>query len=100
MTESTADERAPENPPKTVVEPKAKPRPTQAAETATPGWVLLVYALGALAAIVFAASLAFVVLAHVGNGGGVDVSVPSLVVWLAIALAAVVTFIRRRSGKR
>ena len=104
VTESTAEERPPDdplgNPPEAVVEPEAKSAPTQPAETGTPGWVLLVYALGGLAAIVFAASLAFVVLAHVGNGGGVDVSVPSLVVWLALALAAVVTFVRRRSGRR
>jgi hypothetical protein len=100
VTESTAEERPPENPPEAAVEPEAKPTPTQKAETATPGWVLVVYTLGGLAAIVFVASIVFVVLANVGNGGGVDISVPSLVVWLAIALAAVVTFVRRRSGKR
>jgi hypothetical protein len=102
VTESTAEERPPENQSETIVEPEAKPTPVpdaEVAEAGTPGWVLLVYTLGGLAGIVFVASIVFVVLANVGNGGGVDISVPSLVVWLAIALVAVVTFIRRRSGR-
>jgi hypothetical protein len=71
-----------------------------APDIATSVWVWIVYALGGLAALAFAASLALVVVAAATGGGGVDISVPWLVVWLLFALAAIVTFVRRRFGGR
>ena len=73
---------------------------TSAPDVATSIWVWIVYALGGLAALAFAASLALVVVAAATGGGGVDISVPWLVVWLLFALAASVTFVRRRFGGR
>ena len=63
--------------------------------------VWIVYVLGIVAATVLAASLLFVVVAYAttGSGGfGLDVSVPALVVWLGIVIAAGGTWVWRRFG--
>jgi len=67
----------------------------------TPIAVRVVYVLGIVAATVLAASLLFVVVAYAttGSGGfGLDVSVPALVVWLGIVIAAGGTWVWRRFG--
>jgi hypothetical protein len=64
-------------------------------------WVL--YVLGLLAAFVFVASAAFVAIAYAttGDGGfGLDVSLPALVVWAALLIAAAGTWLWRRSQGR
>jgi hypothetical protein len=96
VTETTTPEPPLEEPAEAAT--ASKPTPPQAG---TPAWVWVVYILGALAATVFAGSIAFVAIASLtgGNGGaGVDVSIPALVVWLALAIAAVGTFAWRRWG--
>jgi hypothetical protein len=97
VTETTTPETTPHEP------AEAAPPPKQAPQGGTPAWVWVVYVLGVLAATVFAASLAFVLIAHLtaGDGGaGVHFSTPALVVWLALAVAAVGTFVGRRWGGR
>jgi hypothetical protein len=97
VTEATT----PETPPEELAEAGAAPKPKPAPQAGTPAWIWVVYTLGALAATVFAGSIAFVAFASLtgGNGGtGIDVSIPALVVWLALAIAAAGTFARRRWG--
>jgi hypothetical protein len=78
------------------VEPKAK-------SSGTPIALWALYVLGLVAATVLVASLLFVAFAYAvtGNGGtGVDVSVPALVIWLGLVIAAGGTFAWRRWGGR
>ena len=75
-------------------------RPAQA-EVGTPVWVWVVYGLGILAATIFAFSLLFLLFAYAatGSGGfGIHVSDAAFVTWLALAVAAAVTFVWRRFG--
>jgi uncharacterized RDD family membrane protein YckC len=79
----------------------ASPADASPRSTSTPVAVWIVYALGLLAAFVFLLSLAVVAIAWstTGDGGfGLDVSFTAFVVWLALAVAAAVTFIWRRFG--
>jgi hypothetical protein len=96
VTETTTPDTTPHEP------AEAAPPSKQAPQGGTPAWVWVVYVLGVLAATVFAASLAFVAIAYLTDNGGADVhvSTPALVVWLALALAAVGTFVGRRWGGR
>jgi hypothetical protein len=101
MTETTPE--TPETPAEEPVEAAAAPKqePKAKSQVGTPVWVWAVYVLGGLAATVFAGSLAFVAIGYLteGSGGaGVDVSIPALVVWLALAIAAAGTFAWRRWG--
>lgn len=68
----------------------------------TPIWVWLVYALGILGATIVVASGLFVLGAHLGSEEGTvstNVSLPALVLWGGLALAALVLRIRRRRGQ-
>jgi len=77
----------------------AEKKPKQPPAAGTPIWVWVIYAFGILGAAVFAFSLLF-------TGGAVlladdvpatyDVSTPATILWGALILAAVVTWIVRR----
>jgi hypothetical protein len=65
----------------------------------TPIWVWVVYAFGILAAAIFAFSLLFTLGALLLSddvGVTYDVSTPAIVLWGALILAAVVTWVVRR----
>jgi predicted lipid-binding transport protein (Tim44 family) len=99
VSETTTPQTPPEEPAKAASVPKPEPKPE--APSGTPVWVWAVYVLGGLAATVFAGSLAFVAVGYAteGSGGaGVDISIPALVVWLALVIAAAGTFAWRRWG--
>jgi hypothetical protein len=69
----------------------------------TPIWVWLVYVLGGLGAAVFAFSGLFTLGAFVLSNDvpvGADVSTPAVVLWGALIVAAVVTWVVRRRGRR
>jgi hypothetical protein len=68
----------------------------------TPIWVWLVYALGIMAAAIFAFSLLFTAGAlFLSDDTPVtyDVSVPALILWGALIVVAVATFLRRRQRR-
>jgi len=95
VTETSAAERPPQATPEVVEE-------TPSAVPGTPVGVWIVYVLGLLGAVVFAASLLFVALAYATSGGGgtgINVSMPALVLWLAVTVAAAGTFLWRRYGR-
>ena len=97
MSETTASERASEE-----ARDEAPATPKAAASGGTPVWAWVVYTLGALAGVILLASLGFVALASLtaGDGdAGVDVSMPALVLWLALAIAGGGTFVWRRFGR-
>jgi len=85
-------------------EPEVESARTETASVGTPILVWIVYILGSIAAVVLAASVVFVVLAYATSGGGgfgVAVSVPSLVVCLALVAVALATYLWRRfEGRR
>ncbi|MCS7006106.1 MAG: hypothetical protein RMM28_01605 [Thermoleophilia bacterium] len=69
----------------------------------TPVWVWLVYGLGILGATIVVASGLFVLGAYLGSEEGafsLNVSLPVLVLWGGLALAALVLRVRRRTGGR
>jgi len=69
----------------------------------TPIWVWLVYILGGLGAAVFAFSGLFTLGAFVLANDvpvGADVSTPAIVLWGALIVVAVVTWILRRRSRR
>ena len=69
----------------------------------TPIWVWLVYVLGGLGAAVFAFSGLFTLGALVLSNDvpvGADVSTPAVVLWGALIVVAVVTWILRRRSRR
>lgn len=75
-------------------------KPKAAPAAGTPIWVWLIYALGILAAVIFAFSLLFtlgaVLLSDDDVGVTYDVSTLAIVLWGAFVLAAAVTWIIRR----
>jgi hypothetical protein len=76
-----------------------KPKPGPARASGTPIWVWVVYALGILAAAIFAFSLLFTLGAvFLSDDVGVayDVSALAFVLWGGLILAAVVTWVVRR----
>jgi hypothetical protein len=80
-------------------------RPKQAPPPAgTPIWVWVVYAAGLLAASVILLSLAFSAVVYMSSDESAEfdlnVSVPALAVWAAIALVAAGTLVWRRRGRR
>jgi hypothetical protein len=81
-------------------------RPKQALPAAgTPIWVWVIYALGLLALAIIALSLAFSAVVYLSSDDDaafdLNVSVPALVLWIAIALVAAGTLVwRRRRGGR
>ena len=91
----TAAGRPPNAAPETVEE--ASP-----ARLGTPIGVWVLYVLGLVAATVLVASLAFVGLAYATSGSGevgLHVSLPALLLWLCLVLAASTTFLWRRSER-
>ena len=81
--------------------PSAKPKPPPAA--GTPIWVWLIYGLGILAAAIFAFSLLFTGGAYLLSNDvpvSLDFSAPATILWGALVLAAVVTWIVRRRQRR
>jgi len=80
-----------------------KPKPTPAA--GTPIWVWLLYSLGIFAAAIVVFSLLFTAGALLLSDDETydvtyDVSSPAIVLWGALILAAVVTWVARRRGRR
>ena len=79
---------------------ESKPKAPSAA--GTPIWVWVIYAFGILAAAIFVFSLLFTlgaVLLADDVGVTYDVSTPAIVLWGALILAAVGTWIVRRKGR-
>jgi hypothetical protein len=69
----------------------------------TPIWVWVVYVLGILAATIFAFSLLFTLGALLLSDDvpvSYDISVPALILWGGLIVAAVVTWIVRRRQSR
>ena len=80
-------------------QPKAPPA------AGTPIWVWVIYALGIFAAGVFVFSVLFTAGARLLSDDesyevGYDVSAPAIALWGALTIAAVVTWIARRRGRR
>ena len=74
-------------------------QPTSQPAAGTPIWVWVVYAFGILAAAIFAFSLLFTLGALLLSddvGVTYDVSTPAIVLWGALILAAVLTWVVRR----
>ena len=72
-------------------------RTTQAPPAAgTPIWVWLVYGLGVLAGLIFVLSALFTAGAHFLGGSGYRTSPTAFVVWGALLLIAVGTWVARR----
>ena len=74
-------------------------QPERQRAAGTPIWVWVVYAFGILAAAIFAFSLLFTLGALLLSddvGVTYDVSTPAIVLWGALMLAAVVTWVVRR----
>ncbi len=67
----------------------------------TPVWVWLVYGLGLLAVTILVGSILFSIGASLSEDTEVayDVSIPALVLWGGIALAALVLWLRRRRSR-
>jgi hypothetical protein len=68
----------------------------------TPIWVWLVYVLGILSATILIGSGLFVLGAYIGSEDGTvttNVSIPALLLWSVLALAALVLWLRRRGGR-
>jgi hypothetical protein len=68
----------------------------------TPIWVWLVYGLGLLGATILVASGLFVLGAYIGSDDvpvTTNVSIPALILWGGLALAALVLWLRRRGGR-
>jgi hypothetical protein len=81
--------------------PSKQPKAPPAA--GTPIWVWLVYGLGILAVAIFAFSILFTLGALLLSNDvpvGADVSTPAIVLWGALIVAAVVTWIVRRRQRR
>jgi hypothetical protein len=77
--------------------PDKKPKSPPA--SGTPIWVWVIYVFGILAAAIFAFSLLFTLGALLLSddvGVTYDVSTPAIVLWGALILAAVVTWVVRR----
>jgi len=74
-------------------------QPERQRAAGTPIWVWVVYAFGILAAAIFAFSLLFTLGALLLSddvGVTYDVSTPAIVLWGALILAAVLTWVVRR----
>ncbi|HEX4747103.1 MAG TPA: hypothetical protein VFU99_09490 [Gaiellaceae bacterium] len=74
-------------------------RATKPPAAGTPIWVWVIYAFGILAAAIFAFSVLFTlgaVLLSEDVGVTYDVSTPAIVLWGALMLAAVITWLVRR----
>ena len=81
--------------------PSSKPKAPPAA--GTPIWVWLLYGLGILAAAIFAFSLLFTAGAYLLSDDvpvTFDVSGPAVILWSALIVAAVVTWVVRRRQRR
>jgi hypothetical protein len=81
---------------------KAQKQQKQPSAAGTPIWVWLVYALGIMAGAIFAFSLLFTAGAlFLSDDTPVtyDVSVPALILWGALIVAALATFVRRRQRR-
>lgn len=77
--------------------PSKKPESVPAA--GTPIWVWLVYGLGILAAAIFVFSILFTAGAYLLSDDvpvTFDVSTPAIVLWSALIVAAVATWVMRR----
>jgi hypothetical protein len=70
----------------------------------TPIWVWVIYGFGILAATVFVFSALFtfgaLYLSDEGTGFSWRASIPAIVLWSALILAAVITFVVRRRQRR
>lgn len=78
-------------------------KPKRPSAAGTPIWVWVIYAFGLMAAAIFAFSVLFTVGALVLSGDvpvTYDVSVPAIVLWGGLILAAVVTWVVRRRQRR
>ena len=71
-------------------------RTEPAVKAGTPIWVWVVYGLGVLAGLIFALSALFTAGAHVLGGSGYRTSPTAFVVWGALLLIAVGTWVARR----
>jgi hypothetical protein len=81
--------------------PSQKPKAQLAA--GTPIWVWVIYVLGILAAAIFAFSLLFTLGALLLSDDvpvSYDVSAPAIVLWGALIVGAVVTWVLRRRQSR
>jgi hypothetical protein len=81
--------------------PSQKPKAQLAA--GTPIWVWVIYVVGILAAAIFAFSLLFTLGALLLSDDvpvSYDVSAPAIVLWGALIVAAVVTWVLRRRQSR
>jgi LPXTG-motif cell wall-anchored protein len=76
---------------------KRKARTSPAA--GTPIWVWLIYALGILAAGIFAFSALFTAGAHFLGGSDYRASVPAFLLWGGLMLVAIVTWLARRKRR-
>jgi hypothetical protein len=75
----------------------------QAPAAGTPIWVWVIYAIGLLAAVIFAFSLLFTAGALILSDDvpvTYDVSAPAIVLWGGLVVAAVVTWFVRRRQRR
>lgn len=83
--------------------PAKRQKDAVAPAAGTPIWVWLVYALGLLAGVIFAFSALFTLGAVVLSDDvpvSYDVSIPAIVLWGGLMLAALGTWLaRRRSGR-
>ena len=78
-------------------------QPTSQPAAGTPIWVWVVYALGILAAAIIAFSLLFTLGARLLSNDvpvGYDFSWPATILWGGLALAAIVTYVVRKSQRR
>jgi hypothetical protein len=66
------------------------------AKAGTPIWVWVVYGLGLLGGLIILLSILFTAGAHFLGGSGYRTSVAAFVLWGALALVAVVTWLARR----
>ena len=78
-------------------------QPTSQPAAGTPIWVWVVYGLGILAGTVIAISLLFTLGARALSSDvevGYDFSWPATILWGGLALAAIVTYVVRKSQRR
>ena len=79
-------------------------KPKQPPPAGTPIWVWVIYGFGILAATIFVFSALFtfgaLYLSDTGSGFSWRASIPAVVLWSALILAAVITWVVRRRQRR